>query len=121
HEGVGWLLLSADRPDEAWAAFETARAIDPSRATVHVGLGAVHQNQRRVREAIAAYERGLRLGGMGSADQLLSLCSLYTQIAAFDRAEWCARRALAMDPHHTAGHHLLEDARFNLKLRKGKP
>lgn len=120
HEGVGWLLLSADRPDEARAAFETALALHPSWAFAHVGLGAVHQRQRRYREAIAAYERGLRLGGLENADRLLALCSLYSQMAAFDRAEWCARRALAMDPHHTGGHHLLEDARFNLKLQKSR-
>ena len=61
HEKLGVSLLLQQRVEESIGALETARALPPERATVHLNLAAAYARAGRVEDARAEARQALRL------------------------------------------------------------
>jgi protein O-mannosyl-transferase len=61
HNNLGVLLRETGRTDEAWAHFQQASDLDPSRAETHCNLGDLLANAGRTDEALARYMKALEL------------------------------------------------------------
>jgi len=95
-EGAGLALAALGRHDEAVRALQRALAIAPW-SRLHFELGGVYRMQRKYGEALREYEAGISRGG-ATVDQHTSLCLLYAQTGANDRAVGCYEAVLATHP-----------------------
>jgi tetratricopeptide (TPR) repeat protein len=120
HEHLGYAVRRAGQPDRALAAFRQAASLDPTRSEPYLGMASVHHDQRRWGAAVSEYERAFRLGRVPSADHLATLCALYYRTSAFERAETCFKRVLAMDPNHVGARRLLPEVEQNLALERAR-
>lgn len=64
--GLGWIALHSKRWIDAEARFQAAIAFSPNLLDAYRGLGKALVKQRRIDEAIGAYEQSLRLALAGS-------------------------------------------------------
>jgi Tfp pilus assembly protein PilF len=104
------------QPTGAIAQFERALAIDPRYGNAHLGLATAYDIQKRIPEAIEAYERGFQLGGTRVSRSIL--CYRYYHRAAYERAERCFQQILAGDPDDMDASHRLADVRRNLERQR---
>jgi arylsulfatase A-like enzyme/Flp pilus assembly protein TadD len=115
HNGLGLLLVEANRVDEARQAFERAVAADPSSAEYLANLGNARRASGDQAGAEAAYRSALA-SDPGAADALNGLGALLVETgkpaeaiplleraAASDASLWEARLNLGI-AHQTAGH-----------------
>ncbi len=65
HLGLGWLAMEQSRWSEAESELQRAADIDPDLLDAHRALGRVFRKTGRLREAIAAYEKSLKLSLSG--------------------------------------------------------
>jgi tetratricopeptide (TPR) repeat protein len=65
HLGLGWLAMEQSRWSEAESELLRAAKIDPDLLDAHRALGRVFRKLGRLREAIAAYEKSLKLSLSG--------------------------------------------------------
>jgi tetratricopeptide (TPR) repeat protein len=65
HMGLGWLAMEESRWGEAESELQRAIDIDPDLLDAHRALGRVFHKMGRLREAIVAYEKSLKLSLSG--------------------------------------------------------
>jgi tetratricopeptide (TPR) repeat protein len=82
HLGLGWLAMEKSRWSEAESELQRAADIDPDLLDAHRALGRVFRKMGRLREAIAAYEKSLKLSLSGR----VSLRS--SPIISAERPQW---------------------------------
>ena len=95
------LLARADTA-EALAVASEANVIAPDSAQTLVALGAAQQAAGRKHEAVATYEKLVRItgGALGSADARYRLAGAYAEAEIWTRAEAEYRRAIGLRPDH---------------------
>jgi tetratricopeptide (TPR) repeat protein len=95
----GVIALAGGRPGDALAAFDAALRLDPWAAAPHAGRGDALAALDRTEAAVAAWRTAIRLDPQAVAP----LVSLGAALArsygrpAWEEAEQCCRRALALD------------------------
>jgi tetratricopeptide (TPR) repeat protein len=97
HSDLGMALLAAGRLDEALAAFNRARTLDPQSAQVHCGLGLVYQQQGRWWEAADAYRMTEHLAPQNPVGPM-NLGAVLGILGEHEQARAALQRATALAP-----------------------
>lgn len=97
HEILGLALMSLERYDEAETSL--VRASESGTPEAFNNLGILRKKQRRLDEAIAAFERAIECNP-SFADALYNLGNAHRAKDDLETAAGCFRRVLAVDPAH---------------------
>ncbi|MCI0626059.1 MAG: tetratricopeptide repeat protein [Acidobacteria bacterium] len=102
----GQVALEAGRLDEAEAAFQQARELQPESADVYFNLGEVASRRERPGEAIPHFRQAIRLAP-GKAEFYLRLAALEAQLKRLHDAERTLNQLLRLRPRNADAHLLL--------------
>ncbi len=96
---LGIIAERQGRLDDAQAAYEKVRFLDPGHVPTLLNLGRIYRVQEKYAEAISLYEAGLKVQGREYESSLLNnLTVAYRLAGKHEQAEATARRVLARHP-----------------------
>ena len=104
---LGFLLLQAQRLDEALPMFERATALDPDLAVAHVNAGSVYLLRQQLEEAAEAFEQALAADG-DSVPALGNLGLVRAQQGRYDEARALLQRVLRLQPNDARARAMLQ-------------
>ena len=95
HKHLGDALKKQKKLDEALAAYETAKNLEPKHPGIYDCLGVTHYQQGNLEEAVAAYKKAIELAPehAHSYRQLI-------QLGYIEEAFECLQQILNKEPHH---------------------
>ena len=94
---------SADKREEAAAAYRSALAIDPRLVPALINLANIHYAQDHLAEAMALYERAIGLEP-DIFEGHFNLGNIHHDLGRYGAAEACYRQALAVNPRYAEAH-----------------
>ena len=97
YNDLGSLLLLADRPDEAEAAYRKAIELDPDKVSALFNLGQLQQQRKEYREALSLYQRVVE-NQPGHAWAHYQIGTLYERWEQEGKAVEHYAQAFALDP-----------------------
>lgn len=102
----GLVELEAGHLQEAEAAFQQARELQPTSAAVYYNLGEVASRRGRSGEAIASFRKAIQLSPQ-EPQSYLRLAALESQLKRFHDAEQTLNQLLRLRPRYAGAHLLL--------------
>jgi len=108
-DNLGGALLVEGRSDEALPHFESACNINPRDPTCRLDIASIYVQQRRLKEAIAEFQRALPLVRDANALPLVydNMGIVYSQMGDYANARTAYQQALSLDPQRTGSRQAL--------------
>jgi hypothetical protein len=100
---LGMIAAHTNDPEQGIARLERAVAARPGVAAWHANLSALYRMVYRMQDALKAGQESIRLDPQ-SADHLVNLSLVFTDLDDREHAIACLLRALGLRPDHADGH-----------------
>ncbi len=101
HANLGRLYLTVHSPYSATNALRRAVQLDPTDALAYADLALAHQETFNFKESLASYQKAVKLAPR-NPDIWSGMSETYRGLARHDAAEKAVRRALQLNPKHSA-------------------